>query len=195
MLRNLLAVIGLLVIVGVVSADVPLPKDLKYIDPWVQFDGVEKYVDHVFYLRFLTFTGAPMKKTPFTLREVKNAKPFPLFVRRHLTNMSLLAMDRKEFEKRAKEDASLKWLTDKAEGVLEAYLVDTPETAISVKQKEAPVTVYRVALKDGKLTAETVRDKKRSDAGPMPMWGFGLVLALSIAGLGIWFARRRSTLA
>jgi hypothetical protein len=31
--------------------------------------------------------------------------------------------------------------------------------------------------------------------GPANVWGFGLVLALSIAGLGIWFARRRSALA
>jgi hypothetical protein len=144
-------------------------------------------------LRFLTFTGGPAN-VPYTLREVKDAKPFAMNAQRRLGNMTLLAMDRKEFQKRAKEDASLKWLTDKTEGVLKANL-DTPDTVGSVKRKEAPVTVYRVTLKDGKLTAETTRDKKRSDAGPLPMWGFGLVLAFSIAGLGIWFARRRSALA
>jgi hypothetical protein len=169
-------------------ADLPLPKNLKYVDPRVSFEGIDKHADHVFYLRFQTFTAAPTKD--YRLIEIKDAKPFNLNAQRRLANMSLLALERKEFDKRAKDDPSLKWLTDKTDGVLLAKL-DAPSTTGSVNLTEVPVTSYRVSLKEGKLSAELVKDAKRSDAGPLPIWGFGLVLALSIAGLGIWFARRR----
>jgi hypothetical protein len=143
-------------------------------------------------LRFLTFTGGPARAKP-TLREVKDAKPFALNAQRRIIDVTLLAMDRKEFEKRAREDSSLGWLSDKTEGVLKAN-INAPSTVVSADLKEAPVTTYRVTLKDGKLSAQMVRDRKTSDAGPLPMWGFGLALTLSIASLGIWFARRRAGL-
>jgi hypothetical protein len=105
-------------------------------------------------------------------------------------------MERKDFDQRAKDDPSLKWLTDKTDGVL--YIsIDSPVTVGKVSDKEVPVTTYRVALKDGKLSAELVKDDKRSEAapeGPLPMWAFAIVFAFSLAGLGIWFARRRSAL-
>ena len=173
-------------------ADVPLPKDLKYVDPRVSFEGVEKQADHVFYVRFLTFTGGP-GKTPYRVMEVNDAKPFNLKAERRLINMSLLAMDRKEFDKRKNEDPSLKWLTDKTAGVTAASF-NAPSTVGKVSQTEVPVTTYRVTLKDGKLTAELVKDAKRGDATPgglLPVWAFGLVGALSLAGLGMWAARRR----
>jgi hypothetical protein len=178
---------------SVASADVPLPKDIKYVDPRVSFEGIDKQADHVFYLRFLSFNGGPAG-APYTLIEVKDSKPFNLKAQRRLTDMSLLAMERKEFDKRKQDDASLKWLTDKTPGVLKASIA-TPATTASVNIKEVPVTAYRVTLKDGKLSAELVKEGKRSEAapaGPLPVWGFGLVLAFAIAGLGIWFARRRS---
>jgi hypothetical protein len=178
---------------AVASADIPLPRDLKYVDPRVSFEGIDKQGDYVFYLRFLTFSGGPAG-VPHTLIEVKDAKPFNLKAQRRLGDMTLLAMDRKEFDKRKKEDASLKWLTDKTPDVLKAS-VATPATTASVNIKEVPVTAYRVTLKDGKLSVEQVKAEKRSEAapaGPLPVWGFGLVLAFSIAGLGLWFARRRS---
>lgn len=180
-----------LVSAAVASADVPLPKDLKYVDPRVSFEGIDKQADYVFYLRFLSFTGAPVG-VPHMLIEVKDAKPFNLKAQRRLTDMSLLAMERKDFDKRKQDDASLKWLTDKTPGVLKAAIA-TPSTTASVNVKEVPVTAYKVTLKDGKLSAELVKDAKRSEApaGPLPVWGFGLVLAFSIAGLGLWFARRR----
>lgn len=175
-----------------VSADVPLPKDLKYVDPRVSFEGIDKQGDYVFYLRFLTFSGGP-GNTPHTLMEVKDAKPFNLNAQRRLFDMSLLAMERKEFDKRKADDASLKWLTDKTPGVLKASITP-PATTAPANIKEVPVTTYKVSLKEGKLAVEQVKDSKdgkRSDAGPLPTWGFGLVLAFSIAGLGLWFARRR----
>jgi hypothetical protein len=101
--------------------------------------------------------------------------------------MHLLAMERKEFEKRAKEDPTLKWFTDKTGGVLRANVV-SPSTVVSVLVREAPVTTYRVALQDGKLTAEMVGAKKSSSAVP-PM--AGIAVALSLMSFGIWFARRR----
>ncbi len=195
MLRaTLLAFVFTLLAASVASADVPLPKNLKYVDPRVSFDGVEKHKDHVFYLRFLTFSGGPAN-IPHRLVEVKDSKPFNLKAQRRLINMSLLAMERKEFDKRAKDDPSLKWLTDKAEGVL-AAAINSPATTGPANAKEVAVTTYRVALKDGALSAPMVKNTERSDATPaglMPMWLFGLISALSLSSLGIWAARRRRT--
>ena len=182
-----------LVSVSAVSADIPLPKNLKYVDPRVRFDGIDKYEDYVFYLRFLTFTGGPAG-VPHRLMEVKDTKAFNLKAERRLGNMSLLAIERKDFDKRSKEDPSLKWLTDKTEGVLAATF-NSPSTTGSVNDKEVPVTAYRAAIKDGKLTVELVKAEKRGDAGPaglMPMWLLAIVGSLSLACLGIWFVRRRS---
>lgn len=173
-------------------ADVPLPKDLKYVDPRVSFEGVEKHADHVFYLRFLTFSGGPAG-VPHRMMEVKDGKPFNLNAQRRLGNLYLLAMERKEFEKRKSEDSSLKWLSEKTEGVKAAF-INAPSTIGKVSETEVPVTTYRVTLKDGKLTAELVKDAKRGDATPgglLPMWALGVVSALSLAGLGVWAARRR----
>ncbi len=195
MCRNLSAIVLIMSAASVALADIPLPKDLKYVDPRVRFEGIDKQPAFVFHLRFLTFTGGPAG-APFRLIEVKDEKPFNLKAERRLINMSLLAMDRKEFAKRAKEDPSLKWLTDKTDGVLKSAITP-PSTVGSVNLKEVPITTYRVTLKDGKLAAELVKDDKRSEAapdGPLPLWALAGVFAFSLAGLGIWFARRRSAL-
>ncbi len=182
---------------SVALGDVPLPPDLKYVDPRVRFDGVEKHGDYVFHLRFLTFSGGPAN-TPYTLIEVKDEKPFQLNAQRRISNMALLAMEKKDFDKRAKDDPSLKWLTDKTAGVLSAY-VSTPSTTGSVKAKEVPVTEYKVILKDGKLQVEN-GVKRRSDAsepndarsiGRLPQMAFGIFTALALAFAGIWFVRSR----
>ena len=192
---NRLAILAfaLSVAVSTAWADVPLPSDLKYIDPRMRFDGVEEHKDYVFHLRFLTFSGGPAN-TPYRLIEVKDAKPFDLKSQRRLTGMALLAMERKEFDKRAKDDPSLKWLTDKTEGVLKAS-INAPSTVGSVKDKEVPVTEYKTSIKDGKLSAELQKkEKPRSEAAPdgrLPQLAFGVFSALSLAVLGIWFVRRR----
>jgi hypothetical protein len=182
--------VGLLVALAA-WADVPLPKDIKYIDPRVKFERVKDHADQVFHLRFLTFSGGP-SGIPYRVMEVKDSEPFNLNAQRRLYDMKLLAMDRKEFEKRAKDDPSLKWLTDKTEGVL-SVAVSPPSTTASVKVKEAPVTTYRVNLKEGKLSAERVGEGKRTDAGPtglLPVWAFGIIASLSVAWFGIWYSRR-----
>src|SRR5947208_14851459 len=89
-------------------ADVPLPKDLKCVDPRVRFDGVEKYADHAFFLKFKTFSGGPAN-TPFTTIEVKDAKDFNLKARRRIIDMHLLAIERKDFDQRKKDDPSMTW--------------------------------------------------------------------------------------
>jgi hypothetical protein len=51
-----------------------------------------------------------------------------------------------------------------------------------------------VSLKDGKLSAELVSELKRSEAAPegmLPTWTVALAFSLSLAGLGVWFVRRR----
>jgi hypothetical protein len=194
MVRTLaLAVAGCLLIVTAASADVPLPNDLQYVDPRVSFEGIDKHADYVFHLRYLTFSGGP-GGVPHRLVEVKDARPFNLNAERRLMNMSLLAMPRQEFDKRAKEDPSLTWLTDKTEGVLQAG-VTPPSTTAPAGSKEVPVTTYRVAIRDGKLTVEMVEDHKQGEATPppglWPVWVLGVVSACCLAWFGVWFARRR----
>jgi hypothetical protein len=193
MVRTLVLATGISVLwIGGVRADIPLPPDIKYVDPRVSFEGIDKYPDQVFLLRYLTFTGGP-GKTPYSLVEVKDGNPFNLNAQRRLINVQLLTMKRDDYEKRAKDNPPSKWLDDKTEGVVVAKLATPPTTAPSTV-KEAPVTQYRVEFKDGKLTAEKLEEKKGSLASPPglpPVWAVGLVGSLCVASLGLWFVRRR----
>jgi hypothetical protein len=185
------AVVGSVLVASSAAADVPLPKDLQYVKPRLRFEGIEAQPDYVFYLRYLTFSGGPAG-VPHTLTPVKDAKVFTLDAARRLIDMKLLAMDRKAFAKRAEDDPSLKWLTDKTEGVLSAG-VPTPSTTAPASLKEAPVTAYHVALKNGQLTVEMLPKTKRGETapfGPAPGWVIGLVGAISLVWLGLWLARR-----
>src|SRR5262245_50562557 len=92
-----------LIAAGTSWADIPLPKDQKYIDPQVRFEGAEKHPEYVFHLRYLTFTGGPGGVPPRLVR-IADAKPFPLHAERRLINMQVLAMKRDEFEKRVKSE-------------------------------------------------------------------------------------------
>ncbi len=192
MFRHCALVLGVsMFVVASSRGDLPLPNDIKYIDPRVSFDGIDQYPDQVFYLRFITFSGGP-NGVPPTLIEVKDSKAFNLNAQRRLTNMQLLTMNRDAFNKLAKDDAKLKFMNDKTEGVVAANLKAPPTTA-PVTTKEGPVTTYRVKLKDGKLTVEPVEEKKRSQALPKvpPLWVVGIVGSLCMAALGLWFTRRR----
>src|SRR5580658_267311 len=96
------------------SADFPRPelKGYRFVDPRVSFEGIDKHTDYVFYLRYLTWTGKNRQGLviPPTMILVKDSKAFSLKTEEYLTEVHLLAMDRKEFEKREKADPSLKWL-------------------------------------------------------------------------------------
>src|SRR5437879_1760737 len=104
------------------SADLPPPPDLKAVDPRVRFDGVEKHADYAFVLRYQSGAGNPFA-APVTTVVLKNAETtLTLKMGRRTVNMHLLALDRKEFDKRRADDGSLKWLTDKTDGVMRANI-------------------------------------------------------------------------
>jgi hypothetical protein len=189
-----LAVLGSLAVTAAVSANAgppSVPKGQKRIDPLVRFEGVEQYPDYIFHVR----CGAVYLGTRWF--PVQDAKPFALkfdsFKQSAPTlYMTLLAMKREDFNKRAKDNPKLDWLTENTPGVLSAKL-DAPSVTIPVEQKDVPLTTYRVKLKDDKLSAEKVEDPKTGEGPPLglvPAWTFGLVSSLSIGWLGIWFARR-----
>ena len=185
------AVAGSLLFAAGVFADIALPGNIKYIDPRVSFQGIEKHPDYVFHLRFLTFSGGPAN-VPHRLVEVKDSSVFNLNAARRLTDMKLLALERKEFDKRAKDDPSLKWLTDKTEGVLWAS-VTPPSTTAPANVKEAPVTIYNVSLEEGKLTVELLPGNKRSETAPaglLSTWVAGLGITACLVCMGLWLRRR-----
>jgi len=151
---------------------------------------VEKYPNHVFYLRYLTFSGNP-NGVPHTLVPVKDAAPFNLNAQRHLSDLELLAVDRATFEKLAKAGETYAWLNGKAAGALRATLA-TPPTTGPANAKELPVTVYTVNIADGKLTVTTAKNANRGEAplGFLPTWVIGLAGSIGVAGLGLWVVRR-----
>jgi hypothetical protein len=186
-----------LVMVGAVYANFGpayLPKDRKIAEPPVSFEGIDKHADYIFHLYYSgTYIGSD-------LIEVKDANAIILKFKLPkdrvpvVSSMSLLAMDRTEFDKRKKDDPSLKWLNAETKGVLSAKL-SPPPTTVPVTVKEIPLTTYRVTLKDGKLSAEKVEDEKKGEKEPtglLPTWTFGIAGSVSIAWLGIWVARRRA---
>ncbi|MBI3821977.1 MAG: hypothetical protein HY289_04770 [Planctomycetes bacterium] len=191
-----LTMLAVLVGAGVVFANAgpaPLPKGRKVVEPPVRFEGIDKHPDHVFHAYYCAvYFGCK-------LVEAKEGESIKLSFKGDMfkgrvptTRLWLLAMDRKEFEKRKNDDPSLKWLTDteKKQGVLWAEM-KAPDTTAPETVKEVPVTTYRVTIKDGKLTGTKVEEKKSSALEPLlPPWTIGLVGSLSLVWLGLWFARR-----
>jgi hypothetical protein len=189
-----LALVSGLALVGAVCANAgppPLPKGHKVAEPSVRFEGIDKHPDHIFHLYYSgVFLGR-------TLVEVKDANAIKLDLKMkdrtpHVTYMALTAMERKEFDRRKQADPELKWFSNlDTAGILTAKLMP-PETTVPIAAKEIPVT-YRVTLKDGKLSAEKVEAKKgaaEGQSGLLPPWTFGILMSLSMAWFGIWFARR-----
>ncbi|MCX7664617.1 MAG: hypothetical protein N2112_03630 [Gemmataceae bacterium] len=185
-----LAILLSFVAMSSLQADVPLDKGLKYVDPVLAFEGVEKYPDYVFLIRFTSFSGSPVGVKP-TLKPVQNEKPFAMGAQRRLSETQLLAVPKKLYEQKSKDTGSDAWLSEKVEGVLVAPF-DTPSTVGKTTDKEAPVNKYTVSIVDGKLIVKS-EAKKRTDASPsrlVPLWVVGLVGASSILWLGLWAIRR-----
>lgn len=182
--------IGLVVAAGA-RANAPLPKSLKFFEPPVRFEGIDKHADHVFHMRYVA--GIPGYPGPPKLVEVRDSKEIKIDGI-HIWKITLLAVERKEFEKRAKDDPKLDWLTEKSRGVL-AVDVEQPSTTMPKTLKSPPVTTYRVSLNEGKLKAEKFEEKNKSSGGPglglLPIWALGIVCSVSLSWLGIWGARRR----
>lgn len=187
MIRTLtLACLFGLLVTASVQADVPLDKGLKYVDPVLAFEGVEKNPDYVFFIRFKTFTGGPARVKP-TLKQVKDDKPFVMGAQRRLFELNVLAVPKKLYDEKNKADATNAWLTEKTEGVLAAPF-DAPSTVGKEADKEVPVTHYNVTITDGKLVVKSV--KKKADASLVPLWLVGLVSAFSLVWFGVWMTRR-----
>lgn len=191
MRRAVLLFSAVLLATSSARADIPLPPTQKYVDPIVQFDGVGQHSEYVFYLRYITFSGGP-SGVPHTLVAIKDSKPHPLDTERRLSDFQLLAIKKSDFDKRPKGEKLEDWLTPETAGVLAADL-DYPPTVIG-KFEKVSVTRYRVSLKDGKLTAALVEEKKNDVP---PIFGLpwstiigGLALSLAVAWAGLLLARR-----
>jgi hypothetical protein len=190
----LLAIVAGLVFVSVATADVPLPPDVKYVTPRVRFEGVDKYAEHVFFLKYNAGPGNPLAAPP-TIVEVKNTEPFEMTGGRRLANVHLFAVPRTDVAKLREKDPKMGWLSDSTPGVLKAPLTP-PSTTASIKLKEVPITSYRVVIEEAKLKVELVpAENKRGEA---PTNRLPTVVAASAAGLslaifGVWFARRRAS--
>jgi hypothetical protein len=170
----------------------PLPKDRKIVEPPVRFEGLDKHPDHVFYMYY----GAVYFEFKFV--ELKDAEPIKLSFntknRSPDVYLQVMALERTEFEKRKKADPTLKWFLESKDGVLIAR-PPAPKATAPLDVKDVPVTTYRVTLKDGKLNAEKIAPMKTGavePSGVMPTWIFGIIMSISIAWFGLWFARRGS---
>src|SRR5689334_14933680 len=98
----------------------PPPVKLKYVMPRVSFQGVEKHPNLAFVLRFNSGDGNAFSG-PLSTFEIKDSQPFTLTgAGKFIAGVHVLAIDRKEFDKRRADDARLTWLTDKTLGVLKA---------------------------------------------------------------------------
>ena len=186
----------LLALASTSTADLPPPPGIVEVTPRVRLVGMDKYPDHVFYVTLKTSRGNPKAGTLLRF-EMKNADPVTLKgSQRRIADMYVLAIDRKDFEKRKAADDTLAWLTEKADGVLSAS-VTPPSTVGKAKDKEVPVTEYTVSIADGKLTAAMkAAEKAKSTSalsadGQLQPWVIGIACALSLGLFGIWFARRR----
>jgi hypothetical protein len=188
----LLALVGCLVWVSAAAADVPLPSDKKYVTPKVSFEGVDKQADYVFFLKYNAGNGNPFAAAP-TVIEVKNAEPFDMAGGRRIAAVQLFAVPKADAAK-LRETNPKEWGTDKTPGVLKAD-VTAPNTVVSSKLKEVPVTTYRVSVADGKMKVEMLAAENKRGEAPadrLPRVAAASAAALSLALFGIWFARRRS---
>jgi hypothetical protein len=190
---TLLALCLALAAASLASADVPLPPDVKYVTPRVRFEGIDKYADYVFFLKYYSGQGNPFASPPKYI-EVKNTEAFDMTGGRRIVNVQLFAVAREDAAKLQAKDASLAWLSDKTPGVVVASVI-APSTTAPASVKEVAVTTYRVKLEEGKLTVEKLpADKKRTEAPAgdrLPLAIIGTALAASLALFGLWLARRR----
>jgi hypothetical protein len=187
----LLALAVCLVAVSAASADVPLPKDQKYVTPKVRFEGLDKQADHVFFLKWKAGNGNP-NVAPTVYRAVKNGEVFEITGGRRIIGVQLFAVP-KDVAAKHEKDATMEWL-DKEAGVLKADVV-APNTVVSVKLTEAPTTPYKVSVADGKMKVEKQAEEVKTGAAPsrMPTIVGATALSLSLALFGVWFTRRRTT--
>ncbi len=171
-----------------------IPKDQKLAEPRLQFTGIADQAEYAFVLRYgITYLGPKYI-------EVKDDKEFKMTFQKtdrisEMNSLTLFALKRKDFEKRQKDDPSLKWLSEKTEGVLVAELKPL-NTTIPNTLKENPLNRYQATIKEGKLKVEQTEPKPseepKKSLSLQPI-GVGVLSCISLAWFGVWFWRRNST--
>jgi hypothetical protein len=104
--------------------------------------------------------------------------------------LTLLAVERKSFDKRPLDVPLDKWLFEPNQPGVQWVRLDPPEATVATAVKEIPLTTYRVALADGKFAAERQKDAPMVPISLWPTWMFGMFLSLSFVSLGMWVVRR-----
>jgi hypothetical protein len=208
-----LALLASLAAAAAARADLAPPPGTKVIDPRVGFEGVEQQAGYAFFLRCQRGDGNPFA-APTTWAEVKDGEAFTLpGSGRRIAALQLVAVPRKEVAKPFADDPKLPWLTDRTPDVLRAD-VDPPSTVGRAGDRDAPVTRYRVRIREDRLTVERVAEDTRRGAAPAgelvpvlesvrpvaedtrrgaPALPPVLVAvgAASLAVIGLWLVRRR----
>jgi len=197
--RVVLSTVLLSLWASTVSADLPPPPHLKEVDPRVRFDGIEDYPDHVFFLRFYDVHGNP-NGTPASHVEVKSSEVLS-FKARRIYHLELLAMPRKDFDKRNADDPSLSWLKGQPLGSHENDLsgvkvipnvrysdVQSPPTLASAYASESPITEYRITLSDDGFFVDVLAITKPNFTPPLERWSVllgGTFVVAALAGAGL----------
>lgn len=168
---------------GRAFADQPLPIHLHEVKPRLRFEGIEDYPDKVFYLRVFTYGGNPSRARPRWV-EVKDSDTIVLNTSSRLESVRLLAIDRAEFERRSRDDASLDWLESMSDDGAELKGVSN-ETLITFPR--APRAAFRVRFADGRVIAEPIVDwfDHATTAA-------AIAAAAALAWMGVRWARRRA---
>jgi hypothetical protein len=203
--REPLAVLGAILLLAVpaakVQADMAIIPGEKWQEPHLRFAGVEDFPDYVFYLKYQSGPGNPGVGERNAVRITSGASfTLPETGRRRFTNTALVAVPRGSIPS-ADTDPDWEWLSEKTPGVLEARLDDNDLFRFNwfFDPNDHYVTPFQVAIKNGQLDVtrlplEGVAPVIRLGPLCLPMWPTVLVMALTIAGIGVWFARRRRRL-
>ncbi|MBI3823376.1 MAG: hypothetical protein HY289_11960 [Planctomycetes bacterium] len=182
----LAAIFAILLTASSVRADIPLPAGTRYIDPRVRFIGIEKLDGYVFFMLYEAgdprFSFGPVQVPVKNDREITVSSPGKYF-----GGTRLLAIARKDFDKLKKGS-----IDEKTPGVLIATFPAPPNTASRFLVR-APLSEYRVTLKDGKFDVKPASKLLRSEAAPLPAWSVVIACAFSLAAVGIVLLRRRTT--
>ena len=166
-------------------ADVALPDHLIDADPQVRFLGIEKYPEYVFFFTYTNADPRSLLRWPVQVA-VKGEGEITVTGGKHFGGARLLAVSRTEFDRRGNVD-------ENTPGALVVPLLDVT-SVVPRSNKRASFSEYRVSIRDGKLSADTVKASGNNEtrASRPFAWCVGAsAFMLSLAGLGIWFARRR----
>ncbi len=110
----------------------------RYVDPRVQFLGIDQCTDQVFFVKYLTGGGIPK------IYDVTSSEPLDLSADKRIMDMKLFAVQRDVYEKNKNAPKS-DWLNDQTPGVLAASM-DAPNVTLLTKFNTVPVTRYWVEI-------------------------------------------------